>query len=490
MLARILADNPGPTFTRNLDAKFVDTLKDLLKNGRDLSVRQMLMETLDQFEHQKGWDEGLAGIIAMWKKEKDRAYKTYGVRGSRSWKGGHVANVLQGRLPPAPQPMMSGPGSAPPPNAHSQNYFARSHTNRRLPDPVELANRLEEARTSAGLLTQLVANTPSTEVQDNDLVKEFADRCLSASRSIQMYMTAENPGPDNETMENLIDVNEALQQALNSQKRALLSARKEHGDRSQNPSPQPGSETNGAYPPPVPAPGGAFNGAAAAISRRDVPRSDKGKGRQEPLNKGKGREGAPDSVGYVAPPPGPPPPGRSGRPTEMVSPLTPEDVEDDDRNPFLDPHSAAGISEKARGKAPAQPSALVSSVEHTTPVYEQYHPGFRQSTQSYLGRQESATGKVQMHGAVDLDESDHHLSGGARPVYAAAGSDTDESPVIPRKTQFQYDNNAYKAGGTGAGGAPRQHRYANEVDEEDIYHNDEPETRENVAAGKRPVYRY
>lgn len=90
MLARILADNPGATFTRNLDGKFVDTVKELLRNGRDLSVRQMLMETLDQFEQQKGWDEGLAGIIEMWKKEKDKAYKQYGVRGTTisSWNGG------------------------------------------------------------------------------------------------------------------------------------------------------------------------------------------------------------------------------------------------------------------------------------------------------------------------------------------------------------------------------------------------------------------
>lgn len=79
MLTRILADNPGPTFTRNLDGKFLTVVKDLLRNGRDLSVRQMLMETLDSFEHQKGWDEGLGPIIELWKKEKEQAYKAYGV---------------------------------------------------------------------------------------------------------------------------------------------------------------------------------------------------------------------------------------------------------------------------------------------------------------------------------------------------------------------------------------------------------------------------
>lgn len=80
MLMRILADNPGPTFTRNLEGKFLDVVRDLLQKGRDLSVRQMLMETLDSFEHQKGWDEGLGPIIELWKKEKDKAYKAYGVR--------------------------------------------------------------------------------------------------------------------------------------------------------------------------------------------------------------------------------------------------------------------------------------------------------------------------------------------------------------------------------------------------------------------------
>jgi hypothetical protein len=79
MLIRILTDNPGPTFTRNFDKKFVDTAKELLRSGRDPSVRQILMEALDMFENTKADDEGLALIVEMWKKEKERAYKTYGV---------------------------------------------------------------------------------------------------------------------------------------------------------------------------------------------------------------------------------------------------------------------------------------------------------------------------------------------------------------------------------------------------------------------------
>jgi len=80
MLIRILADNPGPTFTRNLDKKFADTCKELLRVGKDPSVRTLLMETLDSFEHTKPEDEGLHVLIEMWKKEKEKAYKTYGVR--------------------------------------------------------------------------------------------------------------------------------------------------------------------------------------------------------------------------------------------------------------------------------------------------------------------------------------------------------------------------------------------------------------------------
>jgi len=79
MLIRILSDNPGATFTRNMDKKFTDVTKELLRNGRDPNVRQMLMETLDSFENNKAHDEGLGTIIEMWKKEKEKAYRAYGV---------------------------------------------------------------------------------------------------------------------------------------------------------------------------------------------------------------------------------------------------------------------------------------------------------------------------------------------------------------------------------------------------------------------------
>ncbi|KAK5656514.1 hypothetical protein OQA88_4491 [Cercophora sp. LCS_1] len=246
MLIRILSDNPGATFTRNLDKKFVDVTKELLRSGRDPSVRQMLMETLDTFENTKGYDEGLGLIIEMWKKEKEKAYKAYG-----------------GVPEPVPRVL-----NAPPSDRQNQEYFSRSHSNRKLPNPVELANRLEEARTSAKLLEQVVGCTPPSEILANDLIKEFADRCLSASRSIQGYMTAD-PSPDNDTMESLIDTNEQLQNALNQHQRAVLQAKKQLGlgERSSTSSPAVGqpdhggpwqasptsdSESNRGVPPPLP----------------------------------------------------------------------------------------------------------------------------------------------------------------------------------------------------------------------------------------------
>jgi hypothetical protein len=77
MLIRILADNPGKTFTRNFDQKFVDAIKELLRVGRDPSVKQILMETLDTFQRTKTEDEGLALLNTMWKKEHDRMVKIH-----------------------------------------------------------------------------------------------------------------------------------------------------------------------------------------------------------------------------------------------------------------------------------------------------------------------------------------------------------------------------------------------------------------------------
>ena len=79
MLMRILASNPGPTFTRNLDKKFADTVKELLRFGKDPSVQQILRETLDSFERETvKTDKNLIPLVDMWKKEQTKMMKAQG----------------------------------------------------------------------------------------------------------------------------------------------------------------------------------------------------------------------------------------------------------------------------------------------------------------------------------------------------------------------------------------------------------------------------
>lgn len=338
--------------------------------------------------------------------------------------------------------MQQGYGFPPQGQTHSANYFARAHTNNRLPSPVELANRLEEARTSANLLTQLVANTPSTEVLENDLVKEFADRCLSASRSIQGYMVADNPAPDNETMEAMIDVNEELQQALNNQKRAILSARKELGidARSQDASPAPtppetantngGAQNASANPRPAQQPYSPFGG---------VPR------KPDAAAKGKGRQEAAERRVEDVPPPSGPPPGRATQ--GLVSPISMDDEDEAERDPFRDPEPAASggsaFPMAPKGKAPAIPTTRPPALEQPSLDNEPFHPGFGQPTQSYLGRQDSAMNKLQMHGAGIAEEDDRGVSAnGSRRIY----DDEDDEDI-------------YNAPSAGAAGKKAVYRY-------------------------------
>lgn len=95
MLVRILTDNPGETFTRNLDERFVDTIRALLKNVKDRSVWQLLMETLDDFEYTRMNDQNLAPLVLMWKKEKEAAIKKHGV--------GLISSMLPSLIPPGHQ---------------------------------------------------------------------------------------------------------------------------------------------------------------------------------------------------------------------------------------------------------------------------------------------------------------------------------------------------------------------------------------------------
>ncbi|PSK51742.1 hypothetical protein B9Z65_3009 [Elsinoe australis] len=201
MLLRILSENPGPSFTRNIDKKFVDTTATLLRTGKDPSVQQILRETLDAFEAERYNDEGLKKLLEMWRSNK--GFKAVITPQTGGW-GGGITPVASG-----------GNGS-------------RS-SGRQLPTPVELASRVEESKNTAKILMQLVQSTPTEEVLGNDLLKEFADRCQSAQRSMQGYINCDNPPPDDDTLQTLIEVTEQLSLSLSKHQRSVLTARRAAG---------------------------------------------------------------------------------------------------------------------------------------------------------------------------------------------------------------------------------------------------------------------
>lgn len=149
------------------------------------------------------------------------------------------------------------------PNGHhaqpeqSGNHFARQHRQpKSLPPPDELAARIEEAKTTAKLLSQTVQSTPNVEIPTNDLVKEFADRASSASRSIQGYIHSTNPAPDEDTLLTLIETNDQLSVAMSKHQRALLQARRTMSNSSPASTPPSHPQTNqeNFAPPPGPPP--------------------------------------------------------------------------------------------------------------------------------------------------------------------------------------------------------------------------------------------
>jgi hypothetical protein len=202
MLLRILAQNPGPTFTRHLaEAKFVAAVKELIRNGRDPSVAQILAETLDHFaqDPQRVADEYLTPLRELWAKERGRRKAT------------------------PPSMIVPMPGHSVNPNGSPPPLPPRS-TPPALPPPQEFVARISEANTSAALLTQLVQSTPASELADTPLVKEFVDRCKLAARSMQAFIQADDPAPDADTLTTLIETNDVLSIALEGHRKAVANA--------------------------------------------------------------------------------------------------------------------------------------------------------------------------------------------------------------------------------------------------------------------------
>lgn len=429
MLIRILSDNPGQQFTKNFDRSFVATVKDMLRNCKDASTQQILRETLDHLENDKAYDEGLQLLFAMWRKEKGQ--------GASFSQGGHRGSYM------APngfqQPVVASGGSG------------RRHRETRLPTAVELASRVEEAKNTAKILLQLVQSTPTEELLGNELIKEFSERCHTAQKSMQTYINADNPAPDHDTMQTLIETNEQLSLATSRYQRALLAARRAMGA---SPSPQQNQQApqQGAH---------AGYGAFAAPSGPPPAQQQQSGGAFTPApvthnngyeNRGVGNDqavGQQSCEGYQAPtwPP------LNGNVAPQIPPLQ---QQEHSANPFADPgpnqYGAFQAPSKQQGRHPQtvsfddfdsqqqpvqhsrtftieneptfaapgrrntnelenaysneQPKVslvqgrddyVVSPSSPQRPALVAYHQS--DITQSYVGRQESALNGLTMHGA-------------------------------------------------------------------------------------------
>jgi hypothetical protein len=228
-----------------------------------------------------------------------------------------------------------------------------------LPSPGELSSRIEEAQTSAKLLIQLVQSTPPSEFLYNELVREFADRCQSASRSVQAYMVAENPSPDNETMETLLETNDQLTKAISQHQRAILNARKIRGVGNNTPTsgttPLPRTESGFAAPP----------GPPPTASRKTVP----------------------------IPPPG-----------EYIPNIS--DDEEGPVDPFADPvHEGATVKRSNVPFAGDRPPVSTGQFNDSLGV-EPYHPGFKEPKK--VG--ESSTAKTRAGAPLDEEVEDVSIS--------------------------------------------------------------------------------
>jgi hypothetical protein len=393
MLIRILADNPGPSFTKNIDKQFADVVKHLLRNGQDPSVSQIVRETLDSMEREKAYDTNLNVLFAMWRKEKGlmaTAAKQLGPRrlNAPAWSGGQQ---VQG------------------------GFSSGSSRSKRLPPPEELAGRIEEARTSAKLLLQLVQSTPANELLGNELVKEFAERCTAAQRSIHGYIACDNPAPDDDTMLTLIETNEQLSLAASKHQRAVLQARRLIGA-----SPSPPVQNGNNMAAGVPQVYGQPTPPPHAYGQTDLPPHNDAPsmppisvGTTQPSHTSSSYATAPMNDGL------PLPPSLQAAPNRQRNSVQEED-------PFADHYTST------YAPPPGPPPQQDPRSNGYAGSPDSYHPGF-QTTPSYLGRQESSANNLTMHGAQPTIPEDNE-----RPrtpeLNVPRQQEADVSPIAERNT--------------------------------------------------------
>ena len=177
-------------------------------------------------------------------------------------------------------------------------------------------------------------------------------------------MVAENPSPDNDTMETLLETNEQLTKAISQHQRAILNARKIRGVGNN-------SSTSGTTPP---------------------PRTDSG---------------------FAAPPPGPPPAAsNTSKQARKAVPIPPpgeyipniSDDEEEPADPFADPvNREAAVKRNNIPFAGDRPPVAMGQFNDNLGV-EPYHPGFKESKK--VG--ESSAAKE--HGGAPSDEDEENVS--------------------------------------------------------------------------------
>lgn len=384
MLIRILADNPGASFTKNLDSKFAGTVKDLLRNSRDQSVQQIARETLSALYQEKAYDTNLATLFAMWTKEMPNQPKP-------------VPYARTMRVPPPDQGMYGGYGGVQQPDHFARGSRSHGHG---LPPPAELAARVEEAKTSAKLLQQLVQSTPPMELQTNDLVKEFGQRVSAAQRSVQGYINCDNPPPDEDTLQTLIETSEQLSLAASKHQRAVLQARRLVGpasppvapaggnvpilqapalpirtqsngitqtSRPQQPSPQPPASQPTYLPPSGPPPGHARtptdDGEDTLYNAPPVPPTSM----QQSLQRRNVPKQPPTKIGYggeqpASTKPSLPPMSLNSEPIEMPSTRRTPPSQSREEDPFSDEYASG-----QRGEPQAHGALDAGSSSYSTP---------------------------------------------------------------------------------------------------------------------------
>ncbi|KIW55029.1 hypothetical protein, variant [Exophiala xenobiotica] len=434
MLARILTDNPGHVFTQNFDTKFVHTVKELLRDGKDTSVQQILRETLDYFEFEKApGNDTLGPLMEMWKKEKGKR---------------NTIRPSNYRVPP------------PPPSGQYQ-YQQHGSGRRRetLPPPEELVSRIEEAKTTARLLVQTVQSTPQSELLANDLVSEFADRAKNAQRSIQNFMNCQNPAPDPDTMLTLIETNDQLNIAMSKHQRTVLQARKSNGLATPSPQPsgEPPAEQNHSQLPQHNLGQNVYS-SSSLHDNRPYPTSPPRRQDTIPSPVSPPREETPE---HFAPPPGPPP-GARGAVRNQSPPMN-----YDYADAYSAPEQAPPIPQRVRPQSQAfaygvpenpftddagngpdqkQSNGLIDLSDETPPSRaqqssgnqfiselssEQHRPGpynaNYQPTQSYMARQDSSAAHLTMHGSSPppsaSEQREHNGPYGSNPVSPVDGSE-------------------------------------------------------------------